>query len=348
MTRVGEYIPESVLEDLSSVSEASPERLESHPTHSGPALALARHPCEQAAVAAIRARRQSAWYKTYKRRAAAPRLSDSHRSYLQDAGAFLELPKSTTNALLPIYISVLDDLVPLLDGPAVFRDHSNGNSSTSYLVRAICLVTCKTKPAAPFLRLADDGPVLHPLQFASKLLSGLDAAMKADLEPDRAVKVQILALMHLHNDGMFGMDRSSKYLSQAIHEAWSLSLQWNVVDNKDQEQSDYLWWTLRNLDRLNKPVMAVTPFMVDDTDISIERIKPRKGNYRSQLMSLSLALGDLTAQATKIYKGNRTAVGDDNTPFPSFAEVTSGLDLDRFHRSHRGRRLLVSGIRSYC
>lgn len=333
---MGEYIPESVLEDLSSVSETSPERLESHPTHSRPALALARHPREQAAIAALRARRQSAWYKTYKRRTAAPGLSESHQRYLQDVGAFLELPKTTTDALLPIYISVLDDLMPLLDGASVFRHHSNGHSSTFFLVRAICLVTCKTKQAAPFLRLTDDGPILSPLQFASKLYEGLDAAMKADIEPDRITKIQVLALMHLHNDGLFGMDRSSKNLSHAIHEAWSLSLQWNLVDNKDQEQSDYLWWTLRNLDRLNKPVMGATPFLIDDTDISIARIAPKKESYRSQVMHVSLALGDLVAQATKVYKGNRTTVGDDDTPFPSFAEITSGVDFDRFHRSHRG------------
>lgn len=238
-----------------------------------------------------------------------------------------------------MYISVLDNLIPLLDGPAVFRNHSNGHSSTFYLVRAICLVICKSKPAAPFLRLIEGGLVLQPIQFASKLFEGLDAAIKADLEPDRVTKVQILALMHLHNDGLFGLDRSSKNLSNAIHEAWSLSLQWNMVDNKEQEQSDYLWWTLRNLDRLNKPVMGATPFLIDDTDISIARIPQKKNDYQSQVMSISLALGDLMAQATKIYKGNRTVVGDDDTPFPSFSEVAADVDLDQFHRSHRGRHI---------
>ena len=336
--RVGEYNPESVLEDLSSVSDASPvaERLESHPTHSRPALALARHPGEQAAVAALRARRQSAWYKTYRRRTAAPRLSESHRKYLEDAGAFLELPRTTTDPLLAIYVSMLDYLIPLLDGAAVSRDHSNGRSSVFYLVRAMCLVICKTKQAAPFLRLTEGGPVLPPLQFASNLFEGLAAAINADLEPDRVVKTQILALMHLHNDGPHGMDRSARYLSNAICEAWSLMLHFNLFDNEEQEQSDYLWWTLRNLDRLNKPVMGATPFFVDDTDISIKRIPP-KVSYRSQVMAMSLALGDLMAHATKVYKGNRTVVGDDDAPFPSLAEVASDIEFDRFHRSHRGK-----------
>lgn len=338
--RVGDYIPESLLADLSSIPETSPgtEPLESCPTHSASARALARHPDEQAAFAAQRAHRQSLWYKTYKRRSAPPELSDSHQRYLDEAGAFLELPRTTTDALLAIYISTLNDLTPLLDGAAAFRDHSNGTCST-YLVRAICLVACKTKQAAPFLRCTDDGPVLQPLKFASRLLAGLDAAIKADLEPDRVVKIQVLALMHLHNDGLSGTDRSSNHLSHALCEAWSLSLHWNIPGNPDQEQCDFLWWSLRNLDRLNKPVMAAAPFIVNDTDISIQRIPVRKGCYRSQVMGVSLALGDLMAKATKVYKASSTATEDDSGPFPTLAEVTSGIDFDRFHRSHRGTSL---------
>jgi hypothetical protein len=128
------------------------------------------------------------WYKRHKRRTSPPKLSETHRRYLDDAGAFLDLPRATTDTLLPIYVSLLDDLIPIMDGASVFRDYSNGKSST-YLVRAICLVTCKIKQAAPCLRLVGGGPVLEPLEFASELLTGLDAAMKADLEPDRVTKI---------------------------------------------------------------------------------------------------------------------------------------------------------------
>ncbi|EXF79881.1 hypothetical protein CFIO01_05248 [Colletotrichum fioriniae PJ7] len=176
---------------------------------------------------------------------------------------------------------------------------------------------------------------MDPRHFASKLLKGLDASIKADLEPDRITKVQILALMHLHNDGLSGLDRSSGYLSQAISEAWAISLHVKVPVNFDQERCDFLWWTLRNLDRLNKPVMGAAPFMIDDTDIGVERIAPRKDHYRSQLMAISLSLGDLMKTATRIYKASSTATDDDCDAFPTFSELTTDVFLDEFQRSHR-------------
>lgn len=298
------------------------------------------HPPEttaQSPSAALKAQRQFLWYR-HKRKAPPPKLSEHHRRYLEEAGALFELPRATTDALLPIYTSLLDDLIPVMDGASVFRDYSNGKSSI-YLVRAMCLVVCKTKQAAPFLRLSDDGPLLGAVEFASRLLSGLDAAVKADLEPDRVTKVQILALMHLHNDGQSGMDRSSSYLSQAICEAWSISLHWKIPGNVDQEQCDFLWWTLRNLDRLNKPVMGAGPFIIDDSDVAIQRIAPRRDSYRSQLMGVALTFGDLMARATKVYKATSTATEDDCQDFPSLADVTAGTHFDRFHRSHQGRLL---------
>ncbi|GKT52677.1 fungal specific transcription factor [Colletotrichum tofieldiae] len=159
--------------------------------------------------------------------------------------------------------------------------------------------------------------------------------MKADLEPDRVTKIQIMALMHLHNDGLGGVDRSSSYLSQAICEAWSISLHVKVPVNADQEECDLLWWALRNFDRLNKPVMGAAPFIIDDTDIGIDRTIPRQDNYRSQLMAVSLRLGDLMTTSTRIYKASSKVTVDDNINFPTFAELTSGIAIDRFNKSHR-------------
>ncbi|RSL61227.1 hypothetical protein CEP53_005197 [Fusarium sp. AF-6] len=192
-----------------------------------------------------------------------------------------------------------------MDGSSVLRDFSNGQASR-YLLRAMCLVTCKAKQAAPFLRLTDNGPLLSHQIFASKLLDGLDAAIKANLESNRVIKIQILALMHLHNDGRGGVDRSSMYLTQAIREAWSMSLHLKMPENSD-EDLDYLWWSLRNFDRLNKPTMGAGPFIIDDTDISIDRIAPRRESYRSQVLHISLVLGDLTVKATKVYKASSTS-----------------------------------------
>ncbi|KAK1994905.1 hypothetical protein LX36DRAFT_583483 [Colletotrichum falcatum] len=236
--------------------------------------------------------------------------------------------------LLPIYNTFLDELIPVLDGGSIFRSYSNGNASI-YLVRAICLVACKMKQATPFLRLRENESILSQADFASTLLAGLDAAMKADLEPDRVTKIQILALMHLHNDGIGGVDRSSGYLSQAICEAWSISLHVKIPFNTEEEQCDLLWWALRNFDRLNKPVMGAAPFIIDDTDIGISRTIPREESYRSQLMAISLRLGDLMTKSTRVYKASSKATTDDSGDFPTFVDLTAGISLDRFGKSHR-------------
>ncbi|VUC31598.1 unnamed protein product [Clonostachys rosea] len=279
-------------------------------------------------------KRQTIWYRRYKSRLGTPTLSEHHKAYLEEIGALLVLPKTTTDALLPLYISLLDDLIPVVDGSRVFRDLSNGEAST-YLVRAMCLVICKTKQAAPFLRLTEDGPLLEHRKFGSKLLVGLDAALKADLEPDRVIKTQILALMHLHNDGFAGGNRSSSYLSQAICEAWSMSLHFNIAGNTDQEQCNFLWWSLRNFDRLNKPIMGAAPFIIDDTDISIDRISAKTNSYRSQIMEVSTMLGDLMTIATRVYKASSKSTVDDGGVFPTLEDITSNTNFPQFHQSHR-------------
>ena len=326
--RVSEYDPESVLQDLSN---AHPQQ---SPITPHPRLAEHAPSADRNAYLAYRAQQRMIWYERHKRRTIPPKLSDSHRRYLEEAGAFLQLPQAMTDALLPIYISLLDDLIPVVDGQAVFRDYSNGQSSI-YLVRAMCLVACKAKQAAPFLRLGDGGSLLEPLQFSQRLLEGLDAAMKADLEPDRVTKVRILALMHLHNDGPGGLDRSSSYLSQAISEAWAMCLHWQFPRDKNMEECDYLFWSLRNLDRLNKPIMGASPFLIDDSDIGIGRIVSQQTSYRSQVMGLATALGDLMITATKVYKASSTVTVDDCHHFPSLEDLISGTDFHRFHQVHK-------------
>lgn len=142
--------------------------------------------------------------------------------------------------------------------------------------------------------------------------------------------------MHLHNDGQGGVDRSSMYLSQAISEAWSMSLHLKMPENTDQELCDHLWWTLRNFDRLNKPTMGAAPFIIDDTDICVDRVVPREDSYRSQVLHVALIMGDLMVTATKVYKAGLTSTVDDPGEFPSLAGLTAGTTFDQFHRAHRG------------
>ncbi|KAF5522798.1 hypothetical protein CGCA056_v007648 [Colletotrichum aenigma] len=80
--------------------------------------------------------------------------------------------------------------------------------------------------------------------------------------------------------------------------------------------------------------MGAAPFMIDDTDIALDRIPLTEGDYRSQLMSVSLTLGDLMIAATRVYKASSKATVDDCGEFPSFMQLTSSTSFDSFHRSH--------------
>lgn len=338
--RVSEYNPQAVLADLSKPLAEPMERIQKakssigHPEVVGGELDLSSP--------AGRSRRQLIWYKRHTRQAQTPVLSECHRRYLEDEGAFLELPKTTTDALLPIYIALLDDLIPVVDGSRVFREYSNGQASV-YLVRAMCMAVCKAQQALPFLRITEGGSLLEPCRFSDEVLRGLEAAVKADLEPDRKTKVQILALMHLNNDGVGGTDRSSNHLCQAISTAWSLSLHWHVPGIPDREQCRYLWWALRGLDRLNKPVMGAAPFMIDDSDVALSKPSHAGETYRSQIMAVSLSLGDVMKRATKVYKASSTARTDDLEDFPSFSDVIGVVPLETFLRAHRGQFVAIAG-----
>ena len=331
--RAGVYNPECDLADLSNPPHSQAQD-NSPPVSSSDQNNSQRQIVDQ--FTRQETRRRLLWMERNPQKSIPAALSETHRRYLEDEGAFLQLPRATTDALLPIYITLLNDLLPILDGERVFRDYSNGKASV-YLVRAICLAICKAKQAIPFLQLVKEGPILHSRVFAEKLLNGLDAALKSGLETDRVVKIQILALMHLDNDGPGGAERASNYLSQAISQAWAAYLHLTVSGIPEEMDRWSLWWSLRNLDRLNKPVMGSAPFMIDDADASTERTAPVQGSYRTKVMVVSLALGDLLASATRLYKASYQIRVDSQERFPSVSEFLAGTGFDQFHSLHKGK-----------
>jgi hypothetical protein len=218
----------------------------------------------------------------------------------------------------------------------VLRDYFKGQAS-ELLIQAICLVICKAEQAAPFLRISEGGPLLEPLAFARTLYDGLDAAIRADLEPDRFTNIQILALMHLHNDGRAGFEEASAHLSQAIHEAWVLKLHFYLPDRTAPEQSSLLWWTLWSLDRVNA-VLEASPLMIADRDIDLSR-PPVDSEYKHQVMAISLRLGDILDNVIEVYRptSDPSLIGWEDD-FPSWSDVCTGVDLNALQTSHRGEQ----------
>ena len=92
--------------------------------------------------------------------------------------------------------------------------------------------------------------------------------------------------------------------------------------------------------------MGAGPFMIDDTDIGIQRISANSDSYRSQVMAVSLRLGDLVATATKAYKASSKNTVDFCIDFPTLSELTSDVEFQRFHKSHRGRSLELTTVPS--
>lgn len=332
---MGDYHPESILTDLSATldgTQASQPQLSSPETES-PSLQT-RFRLSQTALDSSFEQRQTEWWNHHRNRPASRSLPEYRRKYLEAAGAFLVLPKSTTDILIPTYVSVIDGLVPIVDGTQVLRDYNSGKAS-NILVRAICLITCKTEQAVPFLRLNDDDPVLEPLVFAQKLYQGLEAAVEAELECERITQIQVLALLHLYNDGFAGAERASTYLSRAIHNSWFMSLHYNVAGNPIQTQCDMLWWSLRCFDRLNR-IMVGAPFMVSDNDVQIARPVPG-ASYQSQILTVLMSLGDLLAKVEDIYTPNTNQSVGGLEEFTPFLELTKNVRFHEFQSAHQSK-----------
>ena len=258
-------------------------------------------------------------------------LTAPHRNYLQAVGAFRVLPKDTQDAMITTYISCIDGLIPILNGGNLLRDYTSSNISI-FLVQAICLVTCKIPEVDQFLRLYEDGPLLDPIPFSRSLHIGLDAAMKADLEPDRMTKVQILTLMHLHNDGPGGIEESSQHLSQAIHDAWTAGLHIQTPGRTPTDEASLLWWMIWTLDRINACIGG-RPIMIAERDIDLAR-PPLSVNSRAPI-TVWLRLGDLLDQIIDFYRP--TADPDASgweAEFPSWNSMLEDIDLDGMLDSH--------------
>ena len=253
-------------------------------------------------------------------------LTGQHRAYLQSVGAFRVLPKATQDALVTTYIACFDGLLPIIDCGKLLRDYTAGSTSL-FLIQAICLVICKIPDAQQWLRLYEDGPLLDPIPFARSLHVGLDAAMKADLEPDRVTKVQILTLMHLHNDGPGGIEESSFHLSQAIHDAWTAGLHIQTPGRTLVDQASMLWWTIWALDRFNACIGG-RPIMIADRDIDLSR-PPVDSSVRNPSALIWIRLGDLLDQVIEYYRPasyDPEASGWEHD-FPSWASLRDGIDL---------------------
>ena len=262
-----------------------------------------------------------------------PRLSALQERYLHELGAFRVLPQQTQEALVSLYFSCIDVVIPLFDD-GVFLEKFRQGSASNILINAMCMVAAKIEDAVDFLRLVESDPVLSPMAFARILYVGVEAAMKANLETDRVAKIQILTLLSLHNDGPGGIEESSIHLTQAIHHAHTIGLQVLCAEQRLEAHPRLLYWTLWSLDKLNAAI-AGRPVTIADRDIAIAR-PVLEDEPMFQVFIMFLTLSDLLAQTIAFYRPNvsQSAPGWEED-FPRFEEIVDQNIFRNLQRSHQ-------------
>ena len=270
--------------------------------------------------------------------------STHYKNYLREVGAFRVLPPSTQDVLVVNYFACIDGILePLIDGNAVLSQYKDGSIS-QLLLLAISLISCKTIDAAAYLRLTEGGPVLKPLTFARTLYAGIDAGMKAGVEKDRLIRVQILALLSLHTDGPGGLEEASLHLSQAIHLAHTAGYH---VDTAGRERNDdypaKLYWCLWSLDKLSA-CLGGRPVMINDRDIGIPKCRLGKPN-QLEGFDVWLSLADVLAETISFYRptSDPDATGWEEG-FPAWEDVVGKFFAGRLITSHQGMFLQPRGL----
>jgi hypothetical protein len=189
--------------------------------------------------------------------------------YLSLINVSLLPSKDHLDSLLQIYFTYVHPVLPIVDQERPGR-RGDGALLSPMLLQAICIIACRHKLARNHLILFAGSVPLEPRDFAKRLYKSISAALNAKLERDRIVLIQVHALLSLYVEGTDGAEQASLHLTQAVHGAHTLGMQfgrWRADDRAEYFQG--LFWCLWGLDRLNS-TMAGRPVMVHDRDNRLE------------------------------------------------------------------------------
>ena len=154
--------------------------------------------------------------------------------------------------------------------------------------------------------------------------------MKLDLEADRVTKIQILALMSLHNDSPSGLEDSSYHLTHAVHDANTSALHIQTTGRTPDDQATYVWWCLWVFDKINACISG-RAIMINDRDVGIPR-PPYNDPNKSHALLIWLALGDVLIKVINLYRptSDHTCTGWEED-FPEFASIVQGYNFKDLH-----------------
>ncbi|KAI9698624.1 MAG: hypothetical protein M1820_007423 [Bogoriella megaspora] len=250
------------------------------------------------------------------------RIQAALNNYLEALGASLLPSESDTDALLDIYFSNVQPLVPIVNEQELRTSRDNG-TAPKMLVQAMCLVASRHDSARPYLRLADETEMLlEPLNFADRLYSRITAALNAHLETDKLVLIQVNALLSLNREVSAEHDDSSIHLAKAIQYAHSIGLHLGRAKKEHRDESmEKLFWCLWGLDKLANGSINARPTQLKEADIGLTNMMNMK-KYRHTAFGMWLRLCTYLEKIITFYRPSADPASTGwEEDFPSFEDV---------------------------
>ncbi|KAF2814463.1 uncharacterized protein BDZ99DRAFT_410999 [Mytilinidion resinicola] len=206
------------------------------------------------------------------------------QNYLDAIGVSIVPNRENQQALLRIYFTYVQPLLPILDEKLFLARYANDTESRT-LLQAIFIVASKHVEARPHLILSDDPRLLNPREFSQRLYTSVVTSIEAKLETNRIVLVQVLALISLHCEGPDGAEESSMHLAQAIHHAHTFGLhfgrQWKHTRDEHSDSHNDIFWCLWSLDKINACING-RPLIMNDADNGLTKIPTEMDKEKRQ------------------------------------------------------------------
>ncbi|KAF1987222.1 hypothetical protein K402DRAFT_429348 [Aulographum hederae CBS 113979] len=247
-------------------------------------------------------------------------------TYLHASGVTEAPPPHHQETLVKVYMDYVHPILPILDRSEFERKYRKGVQSL-VLLQAMWIIASKHDKARPHLVLREGGP-LEPRDFAKRLYSAVTTALAANMETDRLVLIQSLALMSLYYEGHDGALQASMHLTQAIHHAHTIGLQFD--QSNKHPKSDYLkrlFWCLWSLDRMNGCING-RPLVIHDRDNQNEKLTSDP-QQRHTAFGVWLQISETLDNIMPFYRPNNDpACTGWEDPYPSFESMVGEDQLD--------------------
>ncbi|KAI9661194.1 MAG: hypothetical protein M1821_009521 [Bathelium mastoideum] len=250
------------------------------------------------------------------------RIQNALESYLQALGISLLPSPTDTDALVHIYFSSVQPLLPIVHEEGFKADYKSG-TAPKILVQAVCLVASRHDAARPHLRLQDESDaLLEPIAFADRLYSSIVAALNAHLESDKLILIQVNALLAINREVSAEHDDNSVHLAKAIQYAFSIGLHLGRARKEHRDEwMEKIFWCLWSLDKLANGSINARPTQLKEADIGLNNMMNMK-RHRHTAFGLWLRLCTYLEEIITFYRPSADPASTGwEEDFPAFEEV---------------------------